>query len=265
MKHLTVLLTVAILCSLTPVVRASNIDLYDFAVSTSTGISGDWQDVSTTDPTMISGLSSTMKCCGDPSGGTTPGLGALSYKFSGAPGTYTVSLYFDYDVSTPNFNEYGIINNAGSAQSGMSYEIFNANSTKSNIVLFGAIGTPGGETFGAANDTNGVPGTTDNFLGTCVGAGCNADVGVALTYNFTLGPMQYAILYADSSTTDPGGFSLETIHPIDANNSSAASVYLTGSYTISGGPEPATWTLLGGGLALLGIVQFRRSRKGQVR
>ena len=252
-----------------PAARAGNIDLYDFALNTSTGVSGDWQDVSTSDPTLIIDSSSTIHndtlCCGDASGGTTPGLGTVNYTFTGAPGNYTVSLYFDYDVSTPGFNEYGTINNGGSAQSGISYEIFNANSKSSNIVLYGATGTPGGETYGNANNTNGVPGTTDNFLNTCTaGAVCNADVGMALTYSFTLGANQSAVLTALASTSNPGGFSLETTHPVDANNTSASNVFLTGSYTINNGvvvgntPEPSTWVLLGTAIMLFGAIGARR-------
>jgi hypothetical protein len=253
-----------------PEAHASLIDLYDFALSTNTGISGDWQDLSTADPTLIIDSSSSIyndtNCCGL-TDGTTTGLGTVNYTFTGGPGSYKVSMYFDFDVSTPFFNEYGTVNNAGAAQTGISYQIFNANTTSSNIVLFGPAGTPGGETYGLANNTNNVPGTTDNFLNTCTASNCNADVGMALTYSFTLGAGQEAVLSAIASTANPGGFSLETTHPVDADNNSASSVYLTGSYTVvpiptSGAPEPSTWVLLGPALALIGMHRgFKRKAR----
>lgn len=270
-KTSILLLAGALTGLLSPGLRASSIDLYDFALHTSTGVSGDWQDASTSDPTTIIDTTSTIYnshlCCGDASGGTTPGLGTVNYTFHGAPGSYSVTLYFDYDASTPNFNEYGTIHNGGSAQTGLSYEVFNANSTGTNIMLYGAKGVAGGETYGNANGTNTVPGTTDNFLATCKSASCNADVGMALTYTFTLSANEYALLSAISSTTDPGGFSLETTHPVDANNTTASNVYLTGDFSIKTGtppppppsvPEPATWTLMGTALALLAIGRGRR-------
>jgi PEP-CTERM motif len=268
MKQLAVTLSAVVILSaaLSPLARATTIDLYDFALSTSSGVSGDWQDLSANDPTTFLNAGSTIVCCGDASGGTTPGLGTLSYTFNGAPGSYTVSMYFDYDVSTPFYNEFGVINNGGAAQSGITYEIFNASSSSGNIVLFPATGAPGGETYGFANNTNLVPGTTDNFSSTCTSvAVCNSDVGSALTFSFQLAANQFAVLSAAASTTNPGGFSLQTVHPIDTSNNSASSVYLTGSYVIdtnvvgTGTPEPSTWVLLGTSLALF-VFTRRKSR-----
>lgn len=248
----------------------AQLDLYDFALNTSNGVTGDWQDTSTFDPTNYlyptSAIYGDTSCCGDATGGTTPGIGKDSYVFTpGAPGTYSVSLYFDYDVNIPDYNEYGTINNAGAAQSGVTGEIFNANSPTSNIVLFGACGTPGCETYGLANGANNVPGTASNFLDNCTSAGCNADVGLALTYSFTLSAGQYAVIKAFASTTNPGGFSLQDTHPVDTNNAAAASVYLYGTYGIfevqTGTPEPSTWILLGTGFALLGVFGFWRKAR----
>jgi PEP-CTERM motif-containing protein len=252
-----------------PAARAGNIDLYDLGLSVVGGTSGDWQDLAANNPLTIAGVSTNMACCGDASGGTTTGLGTFTYTFMGAPSTYTVSLYFDYDASTPYYNEYGTINNGGSAQTGISYEIFNASSNTSNIQLFPATGIALGEVYGLANGMNNVPvgGSNDPF-GSCTTAPCNGDVGMALTYTFTLAANQEAILTAIASTTNPGGFSLETTHPIDGNNAGATNVYLTGSDLVEtlgmtgGTPEPSTWVLLGSALAFFGL--YGRRRKSRV-
>ncbi len=254
--------------------RAGTVDLFDFALNTSTNISGDWADLGAADPTLLlnatSSIYNSTNCCNDP-GGSTPGLGALSYNFLGAPGSYTVSMYFDFDAANPNFNEYGTVLGAAAAQAGITYEIFNANSKTSNIVLYGATGISDTEVYGNADNTNHVPGTTDNFLNNCVVAAvCNADVGMALTYSFTLATGEYAVLSAVASTTDPGGFRLETTHPVDANNSVASNIFLTGSYSIDsnppppppppGTPEPSTWLSLVTGLLSLVFINRRKIR-----
>jgi hypothetical protein len=120
-----------LMVALAPVSHASGVDLYDFGLSVSGGVSGDWQDVSTTDPTTLltptSSIFNDTNCCGDASGGTTTGLGTFSYIFDpGAAGVYQISFYLDYDVSSPFVNEYGTINNAGAAEAGITGEIFNA-------------------------------------------------------------------------------------------------------------------------------------------
>jgi hypothetical protein len=282
MRQSAILLSaVAILAACTLTARAGSLDLYDVAVSTSTGVSGDWQDLSTTDPFTIFDGTSTItettglagSCCGDASGGTTPGIGTINYTFNpGAAGTYNVSIYADYDVAVPNYNEYGVINNAGAAQAGVVGEIFNANVAPNDIALFGATGTAGGETYGLANGSNEVPGTSSNYNVSCapipsgtVSSSCNADVGMALTYTITLNAGQDALITATSSAADPGGFSLETIHPVDSNNASVSEVYLTGSYAVqnlvsSGTPEPSTWLLMGTALALLMAGGARRRK-----
>jgi hypothetical protein len=253
----------AVLSLFSPLVRADSIDLYDFAISVSgsANVSADWQDLSSPDPTAFPLESFGLACCGDASGGTTPGLGTISWTIVGA-GTYTVNMYFDYDAAVPDFNEFGVVN--GSAPSGVGYEIFNANSTSSDIQLFGATGTPGAEVYGTPNNTNEVPGTGSNFLADCTTAGCNADVGLALSYTFTIGADQKEVLTAIASTTNPGGFSIEDVHPVDSNNAAETDVFLTGSEVTeaigtSPTPEPASGLLLGAAmLALVGAARLRR-------
>jgi hypothetical protein len=267
MSILRILLgSAALLSAFSPLMRASSTDLYDFAVNVTgpTSVSGDWQDLSANDPTALPGMNmGSVVCCGDASGGTTPGLGTLTYTFDpSTPGTYTVSLYFDYDAAIPDYNEYGIVN--GSAPSGIGYEIFNANDSSGDIVLFGANGDAGGEVYGTPNGVNEVPGTTDNYLNTCGGPSCNADVGLALSYTFTLAAGEEEVLTALASTTNPGGFSIEDVHPVDAGNGSETDVFLTGSEAtqpvgVSTVPEPASGFFLGAAmLALAGAVAVRR-------
>src|ERR1035441_7663951 len=109
-----IVLGTVFLGALAPVAHARNIDLYDVSLAVVGGTSGDWQDLGANNPLTIAGVSTTMACCGDFSDGTTPGLGRFTYTVTGA-GHYIVSLYLDYDVSTPFYNEYGTINNTGSA------------------------------------------------------------------------------------------------------------------------------------------------------
>jgi hypothetical protein len=267
-----------LVAALAPVSHASGIDLYDFGLSVSGGISGDWQDFpGTPDPTLLitptSSIYNSANCCADASGGTTTGLGTFSYIFDpGVAGVYQVSFYLDYDVSSPQDNEYGVINNAGAAEAGITGEIFNALSATSNIQMFDITG-PGGEVYGLADGTNHVPGqvSNDNDNSCTTGGPCDADVGAALTYLVTLTASQEAIFSASATTTDPGGFSLKLIHPIDKDNAVSSTVYVTGSDVIQstvappppGTPEPSTWFLSVSALAALVIYARRRDSRRQ--
>jgi hypothetical protein len=157
-------------------------------------------------------------------------------------------------------------------------EIFDA-AASPDIVLYGECGMANCETYGLAGGYNEIPGTIDNYQDNCGSqsseapgqssglppSSCNGDPGMALTYSFTLGANQYAVITAIAALTDPtsGGFTLETIHPMDGNNASQSQVYLTGSYAIDnamvGVPEPSTWVLLAAALVLLAVYRVRRT------
>jgi hypothetical protein len=126
------------------------------------------------------------------------------------------------------------------------------------------------ESFGnTLSNTNQVPGTSTNFLNNCAaGASCNADVAIALGFAFSLPAGDEAILTVNTSTTNPGGFNLQQIHPIDPGNTSASSVYLSGSAVIQSAgsgpppppppvPEPRSWILMGT-VAIAAIVLRRK-------
>jgi hypothetical protein len=263
-KHFVLSGAVLLLASPLMHADAGAIDLNNFAVTDSTGNVADWLNIATPDPTALPGMSITPTsgafCCNDATGGTTPGLGTVSYTFNpGAAGTYQVNLYFDHDLTLngPVYNEFGTVNNAGAIQAGMSYEIYDADNPSGDIALYSA--NPGSPVYGNPNNTNEVPGTTSNFLDNCSAAGCNADVGLALGYNFTLSAGQEAVITATTSQTSPAtGFFLDQTHPVDLANPTQTDLYLTGGFSIqpipnpgSGTPEPSTWLLMGSAIALL--------------
>jgi len=107
----------------------------------------------------------------------TTGIGTLTIVFDpGAPGSYFFDVFLDHELSTPFFNEYGIVNGAPAA--GQSYEI--GDSFASNI--YSDV-----QTGGDLSNTNTLGGTASNFSLSCSGADCNGDAALAMGFSFVLG------------------------------------------------------------------------------
>lgn len=165
------------------------------------------------------------------------GLGVLTFTFDpGKAGTYYVNWFLDSELSVPFYNEFGMVN--GTLPSGVSYQIDDpwSGSIYSNFSQ------------NSLNDTNSIPGGVDNYLNNCSGPNCDGDVSLALGFSFTLTANEYAVVTIDTSTTNPGGFNLEQVHPIDANNPAATEMFLSGGVNIqpinSNTPEPGSLVLV---------------------
>lgn len=191
------------------------------------------------------------------------GEGTLVETFNpGAAGTYNFDAYFDHELSVPFFNEYGMVN--GSPSAGQTWQI--------DDPTFGAIfGNTGSDTL---DDTNWVPGTTDNFAGGCNSVydpGCansNDDVSMAMGFDFTLTGNEQAVITLTLSQTPPAsGFYLAQVHPADANNDVQTTLYFTGSIVIESStpppvPEPGTLALFGTAGAIILAVFRRKTARG---
>jgi hypothetical protein len=187
----------------------------------------------------------------------TTGVGTLTFVVSGA-GAHSFGAYFDHELTGPSgdfFNEYGVA--SGVPSGSQSWQIDDP--TFGNIFA----NTQGN----ALDNTNHIPGTTDNSGGGCgsvYDAGCaasNDDVSMAMGFNFVLSAGQTEFITLVLSHNSPGaGFFLHQIHPVDgcdptgANcvNPSQLDLYFSGSAVTRGGgppPSPEPTSLL---LALVG-------------
>jgi hypothetical protein len=173
----------------------------------------------------------------------TTGVGSLTFLVSGA-GAHSFGAFFDHQLTGPFgdfFNEYGIAN--GVTSGGQTWQIDDP--TFGNIFA----NTQGN----ALDNTNHIPGTTDNSGGGCGSVydpGCaasNDDVSMAMGFNFVLSAGQTEFITLTLSHNLPGaGFFLHQIHPVDgcdptgANcvNPSQLDLYFSGSAAIQGGPPP---------------------------
>ncbi len=186
----------------------------------------------------------------------------------GAAGNYYVGAFFYDPAGVPFYNESGLAN--GSAASGQQWQIdvpeYDVNSANhpSPTILDNLAN-------GALDDTNHVPGGGNNYLNNCVGATCNDFVSLATGYHFTLGANQEEQVSFVVSSTNPGGFSVEDIHPVDGSNTTAADVFLsataatvnTGGGGTPGTPEPSTFGLFGMASGVIGFMLMRRRNAGR--
>lgn len=165
---------------------------------------------------------------------TSTGLGTITFSTTTTGAGY-FNAWFDEEVSTPFFNEFGTA--VGTAATGESWEI--GDSYASSIFNDAAAG--------ALTNTNMLPEGASNYLGTCSGA-CNGDVSTALGYTFNLAAGDEEIVTITVSTTAPtSGLYLDQTHPVDDNNSSQSDVY----FSLSAEEIPATMGVPEGGATLL--------------
>jgi hypothetical protein len=189
----------------------------------------------------------------------TTGLGTLTLTFKGKPGTYFVDAYFNLTLSVPFYNEYGTV--TGSPAAGQTWQI--------DDPIYGTIFANAQSN--TLDDTNHIPGTVSNYLGTCASVyapGCansNDEVSWAMGFGFTLGANQEEVITLNLSQTQPtSGFYLGQVHPVDPNNASPVNAYFNGTAVTKPStviPEPDTWVLLLTGLSALLLVRLKSKLK----
>ena len=203
----------------------------------------------------------------------TTGQGTITFTYNpGSAGTYYFGAWFYVPVSTPDYNEYGIVN--GSPAAGQQWQIdipeYDASSLNhGNGTIIDNLASK------SLNGTNSIPGTTSNFNDTCgangggaVTASCNDLVSMAMGFSFNLTSTQSEVITLTLGTNNPGGFSLEDVHPVDGNNATASDLFYSGSTaTFNGGPPPTTpepatfglFTVAAGVLAFAGRRRMKRA------
>jgi len=208
---------------------------------------------------------------------TTTGLGTLvETLYPHAAGNYYIGGWVFNPVGTPFYNEYGAVEGSAPALQQWEIDIPEYDATSNNI----GTGIPPGTgniidnlAAGTLSDTNNVPGQTGNYLFDCgantagnpANPNCNDLVSMAQGFNFSLAANQEEIVTMTFSTTDPGGFNLQDIHPVDGNNQSASTLYFQASaQTVtfaSGVPEPSTLMLSVTAAAFMLFIIWRRQAK----
>jgi len=182
------------------------------------------------------------------------GLGTITFTFNPGPGTFFFDVFLDHQLNVPFFNEFGTVNGAPAA--GQSYEI--GDSFASSIY-------PDVQAGGALANTNTLPGTLSNFDGLCAGATCNGDLAMAMGFAFTLGANQQELITLAVSLTNPGGFTLQGTHPVDAANATPVNIFFNGSavtqpINVAPIPEPSSLILLLSGAPVALVFKKLRSK-----
>ena len=210
-------------------------------------------------------------------GFVSTGLGTLTFTDNpGAAGTYFMAMYFDYDVAVPFWNEYGT--QTGTPVAGQTWQIDAA--VVANDANFPSPTLFANVQNNSLDDTNHIPGQTDNSFFNCGADGggaidttCNADVAFGMGFSYTLTASQEAVVTFTTSTNpcvvpdvvrpqDGSTLCLGDTHPADVFNDTSQSVYLSATISIQPTtappvPEPGSWLLVGSA-ALIGFGALRR-------
>jgi hypothetical protein len=261
MSKLTIILTVMFAGILAPATYASSLQDWEFNINGTTYYPSKGSSLAS-----IPGLTQVGF-------NTTTGVGTYQIKTT-AIGSDFIGVFFDVPVAIPFYNEYGAQN--GVPVSGQSfevgapeYDVTSANQGSEKIVDDLANEK--------LSDLVSTAGSLSNYLNNCGANGgasanpaCNDFVSLAMGFNFKLTAGETETVTFTLGTSNPGGFSVEDIHPVDGSNVSLQAIYLSGSAVLGsapppppppGVPEPASAGLAAAALGLLAFAKIRLSRK----